>query len=66
LYSIIAENRTKEEEIPLSTLANDIAQGKVNKVTVDGDSLRFFMIKPESSSKTFERKKRAQRSPRLW
>ncbi len=39
LYSIVAENRTRREEISLSTLASDISQGKVNQVIVDGDSL---------------------------
>ncbi len=41
LYSIIAESRSKNEEISISQLAADISSGKVNQVLVDGDSLEI-------------------------
>jgi cell division protease FtsH len=39
LYSVIAENRSKSEEISISQLATDISSGKVSQVVVDGESL---------------------------
>ncbi len=39
LYSVIAENNVKTEEIPISQLASDISAGKVTKVEVDGEAL---------------------------
>jgi cell division protease FtsH len=42
LYSIIAQDRSKTEEISLSQLATDISTGKVAKVEVHGDELDIF------------------------
>jgi cell division protease FtsH len=39
LYSVIAQNQSKKEDISLSQLASDITAGKVNQVIVDGDDL---------------------------
>ncbi len=39
LYSVIAENRSKSENIPLSQVASDISAGKVTSVVVNGDGL---------------------------
>lgn len=39
LYSAISEMRTKTVTIPLSELATDIGNEKVQKITVDGDAL---------------------------
>ncbi len=39
LYSIIAEQNTAENTIPISDLVHDIGMGKVTSVTVRGDDL---------------------------
>ncbi len=39
LYTAISEMHTKTVTVPLSELATDITNGKVQKITVDGDAL---------------------------
>jgi cell division protease FtsH len=39
LYSVVAQNRNKSEQISLSQLASDVSAGKVNQIDVDGDDL---------------------------
>ncbi|HEY4489752.1 MAG TPA: ATP-dependent zinc metalloprotease FtsH [Candidatus Paceibacterota bacterium] len=55
VYSAITEGRKKTEEIPLTTLANDINEGKVTKVVVEGDTLTASYVEgQEKKSKKEE------------
>ncbi|MDP3726395.1 MAG: ATP-dependent zinc metalloprotease FtsH [bacterium] len=52
-YSLIAENREKKIEIPVSVLAQDIKAGIVSKIVVEGEKLVVTYIEEE---KTVEEK----------
>jgi cell division protease FtsH len=39
IYSVVAQNQSKNEQIGLSQLASDIEAGKVNQIVVQGDDL---------------------------
>jgi len=41
LYSLVAESVKPSVEIPLSTVATDVAAGKITSITVSGDSLEI-------------------------
>ncbi|MBX4198638.1 ATP-dependent zinc metalloprotease FtsH [Candidatus Parcubacteria bacterium] len=42
LYSVIAENRARNDEVSISQIASDVSAGKVTKILVNGDSLEVY------------------------
>jgi cell division protease FtsH len=50
IYSAITEGRTKTTQIPISELSTNIADGKVTKVTVEGDSLTAEYVSGEKKT----------------
>lgn len=47
LYSVIMEQRTTPTEVSISEIANDVKAGKVEKISVDGNSVEALLKKEE-------------------
>ncbi len=63
-FSYFAENNKKTEEIPLSQVAADITDGRIEKVEVDGDNLTIT-YKTQNDSEKIEKKSKKERGTAL-
>lgn len=54
LYSVILENKGEDNQIPLSELAQNIKEGKVSSVAIEGDSLTA-VLKVGEGEETIEK-----------
>ena len=52
LYSVIAQNHSKNDDVSLSQLAGDVSSGKVSQIIVDGDDLEVHYDSQNTVVKT--------------